>query len=756
MEEYIWYRWKSCKSLKKIILLLVICPSDGVQVGFPYNDLYEPTLFGSAGGGQSGGAGGGRIWLNVTNTFLLDGTVSVNGLDGQIKGGKVGGGGSGGSLWVFCQTITGYGSLLAKGGHGANGTSTVAGGGGGSGGRIALYLQNNQTFSEFHFLASGGLGGQSSLCTSCKDVGGTGGPGTVFIYHMVEDHRSLIIDNSGAPEPREKYITWENMLQNEGRAWILPISGLHPFSNGHFVFEFEELQIYGNGHLAIMPPLEEEVLHIPSDELATFSFMDHLDVGSNVTLFFKYMIGDRTGTMHVASRQSLDLMREEIDLPFNCHVYNGGYLGLAPTTFIHGVEIHLAGVLGNVLNITLHHGGFLWLKHGGRTEGEPESHYDIKVIRIQDEARVNATTDPIAEPGITFILQALIVEGGGILHGTKMTITAVNITVDAGGRIAADGLGYRPEHSNASHGASSLHGDVNPGMPSLSSSSGSGAGHGGSGGHGALNIKTGAGFAYGDLFQPYKFGSSGGSGISSAPGGSGGGMIWMNVTGFIYIDGEVSAHGGDASEASGGGGGSGGSIWMYCQLFKGYGKISSNGGAGSRNAADPGGGGAGGRVALFFWQNETFSSFQFTAYGGPAGDPAKAQNGGAGTIFVYHMIEDHQTLIIDNNGLQTPDEEHIIEDYNDLSGDSCRTWILPQSGKHFFAGGNYSYSFDELQIYGAAHLAILVEPFPAPTDLFFRYMIGDRTGTVHLGDQQVMDLERPEIDLPFSVQVYSG
>ena len=125
------------------------------------------------------------------------------------------------------------------------------------------------------------------------------------------------------------------------------------------------------------------------------------------------MIGDRTGTVHVADRQTLDLLREEIDLPFNCHVYRGGYLGLAPTTFIHGVEIHLAGVLANVINITLHHGGFLWLKHGGRTADEQESRYSFDVIRIQDEARVNATTDPIAEPGITFTLHALIVEGGG-------------------------------------------------------------------------------------------------------------------------------------------------------------------------------------------------------------------------------------------------------------------------------------------------------------------------------------------------------
>ena len=458
----------------------------------------------------------------------------------------------------------------------------------------------------------------------------------------------------------------------------------------------------------------------------------------------------------MADRQTLDLLREEIDLPFNCHVYRGGYLGLAPTTFIHGVEIHLAGVLANVINITLHHGGFLWLKHGGRTADEQESRYSFDVIRIQDEARVNATTDPIAEPGITFTLHALIVEGGGILHGTKITMTAVNVTVDAGGKIAADGLGYRPEHNNATHGPQSLHGDVNPGMPTADASSGSGAGHGGSGGHGALDMDTGAGFAYGDLFEPDVFGSSGGSGVGGAKGGSGGGMIWMNVTGVIYIDGEVSAHGSPAAETSGGGGGSGGSIWMYCELIKGYGRISANGGAGSELTSDPGGGGAGGRVALYFRRNETFSSFRYTAYGGAAGDGNGAQNGGGGTVFIYHLLEDHQTLIIDNNGLQPPSEEHIINDYGDLSGDSCRTWILPQSGRHFFAGGSYRYKFNELQIYGSAHLAVLVEPFPQPTDLFFLHMIGDRTGTVHLGNQQVMDLERPEIDLPFSVQVYAG
>ncbi|KAL8620480.1 hypothetical protein ACOMHN_056872 [Nucella lapillus] len=571
---------------------------------------------------------------------------------------------------------------------------------------------------------------------------------------MVHRHRSLIIDNDGAPEPRQKYISWDSMLQNEGRAWILPVADTHRFAN--LTYQFEELQIYGNGHLAIMPPVENQTLFVPSDDPSAFSIRQHLTQAANVSLFFSYMIGDRTGTVHVAHRQTLDLLREEIDLPFHCHVYLGGYLGLAPTTFLHGVEVHLAGVLANVVNLTLHHGGFLWLRHGGRTLNEPRSHYHLGVIRIQDEGRLNATTDPITEPGITFTLQALIVEGGGQLHGTRITMTTVNVTVDAGGKVMADGLGHGPQHSNATHGALSLHGDVNPGMPKVTASSGSGAGHGGSGGHGALDLDRGAGFAYGDLFEPTVFGSAGGRGVGGAGGGRGGGMIWMNVTGAIYIDGEVSAHGAPASPQSGGGGGSGGSIWMHCNLLKGYGRISANGGAGSSLTSDPGGGGAGGRVALYFRRNETFSSFRYTAYGGAAGNKRGAGNGGGGTVFIFHLLENHQTLIVDNDGLSPPSQEHVIRDYSRLSGDSCRTWILPQSGRHFFAGGNWSYSFDELQIYGRAHLAFLVEPFPAPTHLYFRYMIGDRTGTVHLANQHVMDLHRPEIDLPFSVQVYTG
>lgn len=612
-----------------------------------------------------------------------------------------------------------------------------------------MYFIQNKTFSEFRYLANGGWPG---LDTGLNEGGG---PGTVFLYHMVYDHRTLLIDNDGVPNPREKYVNWDDTDKDGPRAWILPTSGLHDFAGGSYLYEFEELQIYGNGHLAVLQPslLPQTNIFNPNAG-PIYATNANAGNGYNVTLFFKYMIGDRTGSVHVAAGQIMDLIRDEIDLPFNCYVYRYGFLGLANMTFVHGIEIHLSGVMANVENITLHHGGYLWLKDGGHTLGEPESSYSYEFIRIQDEAVVNATTDPVEHIGITFYTKAITVEGGGVLHGTYMTFTTENVTVDAGGLISTEGLGYMSHHSQATHGSKSVHGLVNVGTPDGTYGTGAGAGHGGSGGHGHQSNSR-SGFAYGNLYEPDRIGSAGGHGPNGHLGGSGGGVIWMNVTNVIDIDGEVSARGGDA-DGNGGGGGSGGSVWMWCYKVKGYGKITAHGGHGSSKATSPGGGGAGGRIAMYFKVNETMSSFRYQAIGGKAGIDGQSENGGGGTAFIYHMLENHTTLILDNGGQQPKDKWNVIDDYGNLESDSCRTWILPESGRHYFAGGGYNYSFNELQVYGAAHLAILPDPVNTPVDVFFLYMIGDRSGTVHLGNNQRMDLERYEIDLPFSVRAYAG
>ena len=73
---------------------------------------------------------------------------------------------------------------------------------------------------------------------------------------------------------------------------------------------------------------------------------------------------------------------------------------------------------------------------------------------------------------------------------------------------------------------------VNPGYPV--SYRRSGASHGGTGGRVTGQTQRTM-TSYGDLYEPKVFGSTGGIGYhSNSYGGNGGGIIWMNVTGWFW------------------------------------------------------------------------------------------------------------------------------------------------------------------------------------------------------------------------------
>lgn len=238
-------------------------------------------------------------------------------------------------------------------------------------------------------------------------------------------------------------------------------------TDGSANFHFDELQIYGQAQLAILtaPP------------------------GTPASLTFKNMIGDRSGSVHVGKAQTLDLNREKIDLPFNVHVYNDGFLGLAPDTTIHGVTIHLNGTLGYVRNLTLHHGGVLRMNRQGHTLGEGASEYSFDYVHVQNDGYIHMITNPVSEPGIS--LQTLVtqIDGGGVIRATHLYMSSVNLTIDIGGVLRADGLGYRavdgaPYEDDGTTFRKGLHGIINPGLGQTSDKGASGAGHGGSGGRG--------------------------------------------------------------------------------------------------------------------------------------------------------------------------------------------------------------------------------------------------------------------------------
>lgn len=661
------------------------------------------------------GAGGGKLFLNVTHHLDIDGLLSARGANGVTDGG----GGSGGSIWIYCHTLRGYGEVSVNGGNG------IGNAGGGGAGRIAMYFWNNITFTNFSYTAIGGSGGSNAE---------PGGPGTTFVFHREHDHRTLHVSNANRV-PLMKHIDYDNMLRDGCKAWIMPESGIHRFADTAHNFHFEELQIYKSAHLGIWPTTG----------------------GNNVSIFFKYMIGDRTGRVHVAANQTLDLQRPEIDLPFNLHIYKGGFVGLAPVTEVHGIEIIVSGVLAYIKNLTMHHKGQFWMLHGGRTLGQVSHNYKFDFVRVQDTAIIHAVTSPVNDPGIIFTTKSVSIEGGGLVRATRFTFVTENITIDSGGSLVADYLGYNTSHGTSGSG---LHGLINPGTGFYSRNGGSGAGHGGRGGRGyILGGASYTGAAYGDMYEPINFGSVGGTGMPPGDrGGNGGGVLWLNVTNILEIDGIIAANGENGPQ-NGAGGGSGGSIWIYCDTLAGRGRIEAKGGSGSFHSGAPGGGGSGGRIAVYFNVNKTGYSFTYRAQGGAAygcqkgrEDLCQAEAGGPGTVFLYHMKEMHRTLFLHNN-YQKP-LVSAIKSYTAIHDDGCKAWVVYQSGRHAFAKGTDDYHFEELQIYAGAHFAILTDPPESNASLFFRHMIGDRTGTIHVGPNQVMDLKRAEIDLPFSVHNY--
>jgi hypothetical protein len=141
-----------------------------------YGSPSIPTDLGPGGGSVYltngyGGAGGGALRINVSDTLTLDGEIRANGLNGS--GGSAGGG-SGGSIWVSTESLGGNGEFHADGGMGNSG-------GGGGGGRVAVYYTNGGLFTGHN--ASTVDGGEGTL---------NGEVGTIRIWSSLEQRPFLI------------------------------------------------------------------------------------------------------------------------------------------------------------------------------------------------------------------------------------------------------------------------------------------------------------------------------------------------------------------------------------------------------------------------------------------------------------------------------------------------------------------------------------------------------------------------------------
>ncbi len=143
-----------------------------------------------------------------------------------------------------------------------------------------------------------------------------------------------------------------------------------------------------------------------------------------------------------------------------------------------------------------------------------------------------------------------------------------------------------------------------------------GAGYGGKGG----NSGTTGGPAYGDPNAPL-FAGSGAGYYNGNPTPAGGGLIRIEASGTVTLNGTLTANGGDHNNRSGGA--SGGGIYIKCATFSGSnGVMSAIGGSNTSTYAVAGG--SGGRIAVLskyqFWSGTTNVVGGTAGGGGAAGD----------------------------------------------------------------------------------------------------------------------------------------
>lgn len=158
----------------------------------PSNPIYGiaefPNLLGSGGGGSkeryvTGGTGGGLLIVNCAS-LLNYGAISCTGTSGSR------GGGSGGSIRITADTLSGNGSIKAEGGYTTLFDYAIGGGGGG---RIALFFKQMNLLIE-NISAMGGSSGRAATPSFFR-LWQSGSAGTIYLKNQNESKGNLIIDN---------------------------------------------------------------------------------------------------------------------------------------------------------------------------------------------------------------------------------------------------------------------------------------------------------------------------------------------------------------------------------------------------------------------------------------------------------------------------------------------------------------------------------------------------------------------------------
>lgn len=194
-----------------------------------YGDFRTPTNIG-AGGGSAGFCGGGAVYLAVTGTATVDGSISAQPTASTTEGIRFG---AGGSIYLSAASIEGSGTINASG----RGSQT-GGRSGGGGGRVALHVTGADSLAlpRAKVTATGTVGAWNT----------SGGAGTVFVKTRNQTNGTLIVDDV-------------TVTTTEYRQFMHTRHAATPISAGE-TWTLDELQFRNSGILVVP---EGTTLNVP-------------------------------------------------------------------------------------------------------------------------------------------------------------------------------------------------------------------------------------------------------------------------------------------------------------------------------------------------------------------------------------------------------------------------------------------------------------------------------------------------------------
>lgn len=680
--------------------------------GTPYGSIYytlgindvpvESAMNGKwgSGGGSvpagslNGGRGGGYLQIHCSGAGILhNGIISVGGGVANAAGAS---GGSGGSIVIVTTAFNGTGVLRANAG-------LPSVGGGGSAGGIIVVLSQTGYYQSYLAQAYGSATTTTNCTSAC--VAENGGPGLILLDNLA-GIRELRIDNRGS----------RSLAQNTNGS----ATGVASFnSSGAYAHLISPSSSYNNTF---------DLININGG--AQFRWD-----GNTASVTTGQVVGDYTGYIHILPGQTLDMNIFEpwkrVNISVYPVIYAGSYWITPYATLEWRVQpsltydylryrstLNVWGQLNAYRTNILISTGATWqfeLSSGRIIYSTGLTVANTAVLNLV--GNVDNSTDKYVwtcQPIDTWEgndrVGRVWIQGGGTAYTRSLQLITVFLNVDYMGNLNANYVGYL----------------TGPGYIATAS----GAGHGGRGG----NVNgVAAGPYYGSYRLPTTFGSGGFGGAYS-----GGGLLDITVNTTATINGVISVLA--MSKASGG------SIKLTVGQLQGYGSILATGGNG---VAVGDGGGAGGRIAIY-WKNMLYWAGNIHAYGGTSG--TVGQQGGAGTLYFEFSGGGYtnRTLSVEGNFLNPVNMQ--IVNFSNLVNDGGRTVLYDDTNP------TDSITVDELHVIGNGQ----VELSPTVSRLASKALqvgmiVGDGTGTLHVGNDQLVIAAMPDhAEYAINSYVYTG